>query len=471
MNIALINPPVEEWSVIAKNKYKKAMLNIVAPLGIAYIASVLEKNNYQVKIFDFSIGAFKFKMMDYLKNNSLNIIGITATSLSIGNAKKIAMNIRKVLPKSIIVIGGPHITALPLETMDFEYFDIGVIGEGETTFLELIKRIEKSGLEYLEDIDGIVYKKNGNIVLNRRRDFIKNPDEIPFPARHLLPPLSEYSPTPASYKHLPVAVIITSRGCPMECIFCDKAVFGSIYRARSCDNVLDEIEVVMNRFGAKEITFYDDTFTLDKNRVFELCDKMKRRNIKVSWSCLTSVNCVSKELLRKMKEAGCWQVWFGLESGDERVLNYLRKGVTVSQNKRAVKWAKEAGLNVRATFVIGSPCDTKESLERTLDFAKKLNIDYAHFNKCTPFPGSQLYNMLIQKGYHFDFTQNFDMLSHDNIMYVPESLKREEFVDFLKRARKEFYCRPSYILRRLFFVRSWGELKNYILGFLAIKNS
>lgn len=467
MKIILINPPFEQSHPIIKNRRKKAILEIVQPLGLAYIAAVLEKNNYQVKIFDCAIGISQFDLESCLKKEKPDIIGITATSLSFASAERVAMNARKSLSETIIIIGGPHITALPYDVLSCGCFDVGVIGEGEITFLELIKRIEKSGLRYLDDIDGIAYRRNAGIVLTRRRDYVKVLDELPFPARHLLPPLSKYFPFSASYRRLPIATVISSRGCPMGCSFCDQGVFGSIYRARSADNILDEVELLIDKFGAREVRFYDDVFTWDRKSVFELCEKMKKRNIRVPWTCFALVSTVSKELLQEMKNAGCWQVSFGLESGDSSVLRFLKGNITLEQNERAIRLAKEVDLGIRAHFVVGSPWDTKESLKKTLRFAKKSRLDYAHFIKFMPYPGSKAYKMLINKGYHFDFTRKFNMLDNTDIMYVPESMTKEEFTHFLGRAKKEFYFRFSYILRRLISIRTWFEIKAQILGFFA----
>ncbi|MBM3251394.1 MAG: radical SAM protein [Candidatus Omnitrophica bacterium] len=354
--------------------------------------------------------------------------------------------------------------------MACECFDIGVIGEGEITFLELVKLIEKSGLEYLEDTKGIAYRKDGNVILAEGRDFINDLNELPFPARHLLPSLSRYSPFIASYRKLPIVHIISSRGCPMGCSFCDQAVFGSGYRSRSADNILDEVELVKNKFGVKEIRFYDDVFTLDKKRVFEMCDKIRERNITISWTCFAVVNTISKELLKKMKGAGCWQISFGLESGDEGVLKYLKTDISLEQNEMAVRLAQEAGLSVRAHFVIGSPWETKESLRNTLNFAKRFNIDYAHFIKFMPYPGSKIYNILIKQGYRYDFTKRFSTLNNSDVMYVPESLTKQEFINFLGLARREFYFRPSYILRKIISIRTWNEFIRNIFSFFAIRN-
>jgi radical SAM superfamily enzyme YgiQ (UPF0313 family) len=470
MKIVLVNPPFEEAVSVGASKSIKAVLNIIPPLGIAYLAGVLEKHNYPVKIFDCTVGIPQSVLIDSLSQEEPDIVGITSTTPSLESAKRVAQNIKEVFPRVTIVIGGCHVTAMPQETLQYDCFDIGVVGEGEDTFLELVREIDKGRLSKLGKIKGIVYKKDGQVTFTGRREFVRNLDTIPFPARHLLPPLGTYSPTPASYRKLPLAVVMTSRGCPNRCTFCDRAIFGSSYRARSADNVLDEVEELIDRYGAKEIRFFDDTFTLDKSRVFEICDKLKERGIRIPWTCLTTVNSVSKELLAKMKEAGCWQVLYGLESGDDRMLKLLKKGNTVARNAFAVKLAKETGLEVRGDFIVGTPGETKESLERTLDFTLHNPLDYAHFNKFIPFPGTELYNMLLEQGYKFDFSKGCSILDHSAIMYTPEGFSNEEFKAWLDRANKAFYLRPSHILRRLLALRTLTQLEGQIKGFFAIRH-
>lgn len=468
MNIVLINPPIQLGHSISRQEHRRTILNIAAPLGIAYIAATLEKNNYKVKIFDCAIEMLHLKLIEYLKIKRPNIIGITATSLGFYSAKKIAEDIRSLLPKANIIIGGPHVTALPSEVMLFDCFDIGVIGEGELTFLELVKRIETSGADCFKDISGIVYRKNNKIMTNKKRDLINNLDDIPFPARHLLPPLSKYFSTIGSYRRLPLAHIISTRGCLMKCSFCDQSVFGSTYRTRSADNILEEIELLIDKFGAKEIKFFDDNFTWNKELVFEICDKIQERNIKFSWVCFASVNTVSYELLKRMKKAGCWEVSYGLESGDENVLKFLKSGITLAQNERAVKSAKKAGLSVRGHFVVGTPWESKNSLQKTLDFAKKSDIDYALFIKFIPYPGSEISKMLTKKGYYFDFNKRLSVVNNNNIMYIPEGLDKEELIKFFVRARKEFYFRFAYILRKFRAIRTWIQLKDHIIGVISL---
>jgi radical SAM superfamily enzyme YgiQ (UPF0313 family) len=470
LRVCLIDPPVSSEDLVGETRSMKSVLNVIPALGLAYLAGVLEKAGYEVKIIDCSVGISHSELTGLLIRDKPDIVGITGTTAAFESMKRVAENIKQSLPDTIIVVGGAHLSAMPTKTMEFLYFDVGVAGEGEATLLELIKRIEKNGLSHLEDIEGIIYKKGGQLIETRRREFIKDLDVLPFPARHLLPPLSSYRPTPASYRKLPLGVLITTRGCPSRCTFCDRRVFGSTYRERGVENVINEIEELIYKFGAKELRFFDDTFTLNKKRVFQICTKLKERKIKVPWTCLTKVTDVSEDMLKAMKKAGCWQVLYGLESGDARMLKILNKGNTLEQNEIAVKLAHKAGLSVRADFIVGTPGETLESLRRTLDFAIRLKVDYAHFNKFIPFPGTELYNMLIQRGYKFDFTQGCSILDHSAIMFMPETMTKEEFKEFLDYTNRAFYLRPSYILKRLISIRTLDELKGQINGFFAIYN-
>lgn len=468
MKIVLVDPPFEEELSVGGSKSIQRVLNVIPALGLAYIAASVEKAGYEVKIFDCNVGTSHSEFMEALKRERPDVVGITGTTPSSMSMYQAARTVRDLLPDAFIVAGGAHLTALPSEAMASAPFDAGVLGEGEATFVELIRHIEEHGRRNLGDIQGIVFKEGGKIAFTDRRPFIKDLDTLPFPARHLLPPLSAYRPTPASYRRLPLGAMITSRGCPFQCTFCDRAVFGTTYRVRSAGNVMDEVEELIKKHGAREIRFFDDTLTMNKKRVFEICDEFERRKIDIPWTCLTRVSSVTLEMLKRMKKAGCWQVLYGLESGDDRMLKLLSKGITVAQSEQATRWAQEVGLSVRADFIVGTPGETLESMKKTLEFAKRLKVDYAHFNKFVPLPGTELYNSLTSKGYKFDFTQKSSILDHSALMYVPESIDKDAYRKYLDKMYKGFYLRPSYILRRLLSIRSLDQLKGQINGFLAI---
>ncbi len=468
MKILLINPPFEEKHSVGGSRSIRRVLNIIPPLGLAYLAAVLEKEKFPVKIIDCTIGISYKQLFEAILEENPDVVGVTATTPSFVSAAVIAKKIKEILPKTIIIIGGAHVTAMPEETLKTGYFDSGVLGEAEETFLELIRHIGSYKLKGLEKVKGIIFKDDGNIVNTDRREFIQDLDKLPLPARHLLPPFKKYHPTPASYRGLPLGILITSRGCPCQCTFCDRAVFGNITRLRGTESVLGEVEELIFRYGAREIRFFDDVFTLDMERTYQICDGFLKRKFNIPWTCLTGVNFVTKDLLKTMKLAGCWQVLFGLESGNPQILKLLNKGNTLEQNIRAIRWAQEAGLSVRGDFIFGIPGDSLETMKGTLRFAIDTELDYAHFNKFIPFPGTECYRMLIKQGYKFDFTQPCSIVDHSALVYMPEGISNSEYKKFLDLAHKKFYLRPSYILKRLKSIRRWDELIGQFNGLLAI---
>ena len=464
MKIVLINPDFDE---VGDNKSFEKVINIIPPLSLMYIASVLEKQGFEVKIIDGYLEKSNINLYKTLKKENPEVVGISTATPTFGNVIKIAEMIHKNFPEIFVVIGGYHVSAIPRQALSSGYFDAGVIGEGEITFLELAKELQKK-YPRLNKIKGLAIKKDKKIIFTKLRPFIKDLDSIPFPARHLVPPLSKYKPTPASYKKLPVGILISSRGCPGKCTFCDRAVFGCSYRERSVGNVLDEVEELVYKFGARELKFFDDNLTLNKKRLSELCGGFKKRKIDVEWSCLTKANLVSREMLTKMKKAGCWQVLFGLESGDLRILKSLNKGVSLEQGEKAVKLAKEAGLSVRADFLMGIPGEGIPSMKKTLEFAKKVNPSFAHFNKFTPYPGTEIYKKLIQEGYEFDFNRFYSQLDHSHSIYSPNGVSKKQLGDFVNNSYKKFYLRPRYIFSRLSEIDGFEGLTREFKGFFGI---
>ena len=464
----LINPPFEqEEESVGRSRSIKKVLNIVPPLGIAYIAAILEEMGIETKIIDCAVGISFDDLYKRILEESPDVIGITSTTPAFVKAKKLASFIREQLPSAKILIGGAQLTALPYKTMETGLFDIGVIGEGELTAKELFKNYRNKRFEALDQIRGIIYKDHRGIHQNPDQDFINDLDSIPMPARHLLPHPKFYRPTPASCRRVPYVVIMTSRGCPSQCTFCDRKIFGMRCRMRSVPNIFQEIEEVVKSYGVKEVRFFDDTFTLNKKRVYQICNEFEKRGFKLSWTCLTKAACVDGPLLKRMKKAGCWQVLYGFESGDDRILKLLKKGNTVEINKKAARLTKEAGLEVRGDFIVGTPGETWESLERTVRFAIDMDLDYAHFNKFTPFPGTELYKKLTDEGHVFDFSKS-TILDHKQVHYNNPDMDTAEFSRFLDRASKRFYLRPGYILKRLFSIKTLHQLKGQIDGFFAI---
>ena len=471
MRTVLVNPPYGLEDLVGKSSSLKGIMNIVQPLGLGYIAALLERDGYDVKIEDCQcLGDDHKTLIEKLRGSSPEIVGISATTPTFGSSLMTAQLVKQNLPNTIVIIGGPHVSALPKETMVYDCFDVGVIGEGEYTALELVKHIEKVGLKDLEQVSGIVFRRNGEFHATERRPFIRDLDELPMPARHLLPPLGMYHPAPTSYRRLPNAHLISNRGCAgARCLFCDQGVFGFQVRFRSVENVFAEIEELIDVHGARDLKFFDDTFTLDEKRVFRICEEFKKRRLDVPWCCLARANTVNREMLKAMRDAGCWEILFGFESMDQNVLSRLMKFTTVEQNVQAVKLCHEVGINVRGNFIVGSPFDTLESMETDLREAIKLNMSFAHFHKFTPYPGSELFRMLSKQGYKWDFTKWESQLDmKGNIMYTPDGITEEQYRDWLVKAHKKYYLRPRYVIKQLSSIRSAEDVKRLWDGMRAL---
>jgi len=472
MKILIIYPPYSLHELYDK---LEAIGNTSPPLGIGYIGAVLEKSGHIVKIIDAPTLGYSLKdILKEFKEFQPEVVGITCLTPDFHKSIDLASEIKK--EKRIpIIIGGPHVTADPEETMKYDCFDFGVIGEGEETILELIERIQKNDFEDPSDIMGIIYKKNGKIIRTPPRPFIKNLDEIPFPARHLMPSFDQYHPTPASYKNLPVGTLMTSRGCPFKCVYCDRAIFGNMYRFRSPKNVVDEIELLVNKFEARELRLWDDTFNARPERVIEICKEIIRRGIKVSWTCLGRVNFVTDELIDWMKKAGCWQISFGIESGDDEILKKIKKSQTTEMVKKALTICQKHKMGTRGFFIIGLPGDTEETMQKTIDFAKSLPLDVAGFYVTIPFPGTELTEtakktneLLISEHDQFMYDQFLVNLPH-KLFYLPTGLTEEIIRKYQKKAYHEFYIRPKYLLKQLFKVRGPRELFNKIKAFFVVR--
>ncbi len=365
MRTLLINPP-----------YAFSEIPIM-PMGIAYIAGVLEHNGNEVQILDLLVSKYtEDKIRRKLEEYQPDIVGVTSVTMNYPVASEILKHCKKVNKDIITVIGGPHVTFSAVETLnEAPWIDVVVKGEGEQTMLDII------GGKKMEDIPGIAFRADG-IKLTGERDLIHNLDEIPLPARHLFP-LSRYH---ALDVH---ASIIAGRGCPFNCIFCVGSKMGG-RRARFRDPklVVEEIEQVL-AYGFREVNFEDDLLTLNHRHVHALCDEISARGLKFNWSVFARVDTVNLELLRRMREAGCNWMLYGVESGNQQILDTVKKKVTLDQIREGVRLGKEAGISIMASFIIGLPGETRETLNETINFALELDTPWG-FNVLAPFPGTEV---------------------------------------------------------------------------------
>jgi len=416
---------------------------MVAPsMGLAYLAAVLEQHGYKVEILDAPAFQLTYeKIPTEVERRKPDIVGVTATTAVAPSALKTAQMVKDAVPEALVVMGGPHITFLPEETMKAEpSIQIGVIGEGEYTLLDLVKTWEKNG--NLKEVKGVIYRENGSLKYTEPRPLIENLDELPFPARHLLP-MERYK---VFGKHEILGLIFTSRGCPFNCTFCSSSlIFGKKFRARSPKNVVDEVEEFVEQYKSNHIEFVDDLFIFDKKRVKEICRELKERGLDVLWVCSARVDTVDGEIFKVIRDAGCIMVYLGVESGVQRVLNLMRKGIKVEQSVRAVKLAKEAGLQVVASFVLGIPGETWEEAMETIRFAKKLDPDFVQFSLATPFPGTELYRVAKEEG--LLLTEDWTKYTVLKPVMRTEELSEERLRKLIKKAYFDFYLQPHVIWR------------------------
>jgi anaerobic magnesium-protoporphyrin IX monomethyl ester cyclase len=317
-----------------------------------------------------------------------------------------------------------------------------------------------------------MYRRDGQLIFTGERGYIDDLDSLPFPALHLFPPLSLYHPMPGNVKKIPYAQMMTSRGCPYQCTFCDRKVFGRLFRARSPKNVVDEIETLMKRFGVKEVKFNDDTFNVDQKRVIDICEEILTRNIKIPWTCRVDANHLSQDLLKIMRRAGCWQIGFGIENADPAILKSIKKSISPEEGRSIVRLAKKCGMNVKVSFMFGLPGETEATIRSTIDFAKTLPADIVNFHIFIPFPGTELFQTISAQGalLHRNYQHYCQLnLPKDNhLPFVPKGLTEDQIRQFSSRAYKSFYLRPAYIYSQLKQIRSLADIDRYWQAFLAI---
>ena len=444
--VVLINPP-------QYTKYPQP------PMGLALLGAILEREGYEVSIIDANV--LRLEDVAHLVVKA-DVVGITAMTPTINTALGIAHYLKRDYPDLIIILGGVHSTLLPQETFIITSdIDIIVRGEGDETLPEALKVLrEQNPAKPIGSVRGIYFEEGENVLHSGTRQDV-DMDSLPYLAYHLLP-WQEYKPHPPHGRALPFIAMITSRGCPYHCSFCSKAVFGNKFRSQSPMRVVDEVEYYIKRFGAKEIAFYDDVFTLDTKRVYGITDEILKRGLKVSWTCETRANLVDRELLKCMKKAGCYSIAYGVESASQDILDIIDKDITLEQVREGVRLTREVGIQTIGYFMVGSPNETLETIRQTIDFAKELKLDYAQFSITTPFPKTKLYE------YYMD--SNEEDVPWDNFVYAGTgnqvapvfdggALNREEIKYWASRAYKEFYLRPSYIWQRLSRIRSIGDVK------------
>lgn len=425
------------------------------PLGVCYLAAHIRKaTNAEVDLFDTTFHKNKSVIKDIILKKKYDIIGISAMSSMIEDAFDIAKFIKKNNPKTFIIIGGPHATVLPTETIKNQYIDGICIGEGEITFAELI---QKKGNPV--GVNGIWYKSGNKIIKNRPRAPIENLNILPFPALNLIniEKYLKYCFQMDSVKRgLRGINLIASRGCPYDCSYCQptlRKIFGIKVRKRSAKNIVNELKYLKNEYDITSFSFVDDTFVFDKNWVIEVCDLMKKEKLNLIWSCNSRANLVDEEMFTKMKNAGLRKVYMGIESGTQRILDEIyQKRITITNIREATKKLKKIKLKIQGYFMLGAPTETEKEIWKTIKLAVSLPIDEATFSITTPLPGTHLWDKT--KEYVKKNVAEFDYYKisvySKKIALSAKRIKRLKRIAFLS-----FYLSPR-------------RLPNTIRGFLSL---
>lgn len=385
--------------------------NPLPPIGLLYIGAVLEDANFNVQVLDPLPDDNEF--FNKVKEFNPSLIGISLLTTQFEKAKNMIKGLKSVVPNAVYCCGGVQPTAQPEETFKKINVDFLVFGEGEYTLLEICQRLSSG--KTIDGVDGILFKNNGKIIKNKGRKLIENLDELPLPGRHLVD-FNWYLTPPGFIRgrfYKRTTTLIATRGCPFQCIYCgSNTVFGKKVRRRSAENVVGEIEHLISEYKIDGYWFIDDTFTVNKNWVVEFCNMLLERGVSVKWACQARVDCISEKLLLLMKKAGCVQLDFGVESGSNKVLKILKKGTTSEMIISAFELAKRVGLRRFASFMIGSPGETREDIDATLTLAKRIDPDFTSFFYHTPFPGTESYKMAIENNWiksEYDFSTDWSI--------------------------------------------------------------
>ncbi|MDD2753504.1 MAG: radical SAM protein [Candidatus Portnoybacteria bacterium] len=457
MKILLISPPDSNEILSCNPELVKKERGCDPPLGLLYLAGYLEKQpGLEIKVLDTQVEKLDYRQIEERVREFMpDVVGMTIMTFTIFDVLEVVKIVKKISPTIKVALGGPHAHIYPKETLDLPGVDFAILGEGEAALAGLLANINQP--EKLKMVKNLAFKHNGQFINTGVQDFIKDLDSLPFPARHLVP-YKKYTNLLA--KKTPHTTMFTSRGCPYQCTFCDRPTMGRFFRARSAKNIVDEMAQCV-KMGIEEIFIYDDTFTVDRQRVIAICDEIQRRGLKFTWDIRARVNTVDEEVLTKLKAAGCERIHYGVEAGTEKILKVLNKGIHLDQALAVFRLTQKIGISTFAYFMIGAPEETKADVLASIEFAKKLNPAFVQVTTLTPFPATKIYLDALATGqisndYWLEFARH--PKRDFQTPHWTKILSEEELRELSTRFYKEFYVRPGYIFKQLLQIRSLGEL-------------
>jgi anaerobic magnesium-protoporphyrin IX monomethyl ester cyclase len=453
MKVLLIYPRDEENINTRLPGSLNRAQGLYPPLGLSYLAAVLEESNHDVRILDvpalnLTVDETRKEIFDF----KADVAGVTCMTSTIKGSLAAARIAKESGAK--VVLGGPQLAVYPEDTVSYDFVDYGVVGEGDYVMRDLVNALESG--KNVSAIKGLVYKKGGRTHVNGF-GLVDDLDTLPLPARHLLP-MDNYD---CVITKRPFVTMVSSRGCPYRCGFCFKQPSDTVVRFRSPERVVDEIEHCIDRYKTRWVMFYDDTLGAKREHVTGICNGILERGLDIEWETPMRVNNVDRELLQLMHKAGCRRLRYGVESGDEDILKVMRKGITIDKVREVFKITDEIGIETFAYFIIGYAHETPVTIRKTINLAKELDSDWTMFTVATPYPKTNLYDLALEAGivkgdYWRDFTLG---KKRERIPYFVEDSDK-----WVKQAYKEFYLRPKYVWKKLRRLRSLETLRKYIDG-------
>tara|TARA_Y100000310_G_scaffold342413_1_gene445579 strand:+ start:7049 stop:8536 length:1488 start_codon:yes stop_codon:yes gene_type:complete len=452
MKKVLISNMPSSTSMYGKSKIKVAVVPRPA-VAMATLAACCLEQGIDTRLIDLSLLESEGKnpgdeMEKFLDEYKPDYVCFSFTTPLFNECCDYAKFVKEKLPSVTLIAGGVHPSIFPEEVLEKSVVDIAVTGEGDTILPEVIladKQIKK-----LKEVKGITFRdKDGGIIKTHRRPGIEDLDSLPLPAWNLLP-VEKYKMPKIMAKKNPVATMETSRGCLAACTYCNKTVFGRQWKFKSAKRVVDEFEYT-KKCGFNEIHIWDDMFSTDLDRLKDICDIIIERKIKIVWrlDCGIRIDSVDKELFQKLKKAGCYCVSFGFESGSQKILDHIRKGLNIKEAYKATEWAREAGLETIGFFMFGLPGETEETMNETIELAKKLDLDYAKVTLATPFPGTGFYGEVMAQGRLRSKDWSAYNFHTPSRVWEHENLRWDTMQKYYNKFYKKYYFRPSYLIKRL----------------------
>jgi len=458
MKVLLIQPP--EFHMITTNvpSVVDEESGAYPPLGLLYVAAYLERNTaHTVEILDTILDHLSYEEIEAeLRRRKPDVVGIQAMTFTLIDAILTAKAVKRVNSATPVILGGPHVFIYPRETLEIPEVDYIVVGEGEETFTRLVEALAED--RDISAIHGIGFRRRGETVLTPLVPLLSDLDSLPMPARHLVPQDRYYS---VLAQELPITTMMTSRGCPMQCIFCDRPHLGKTFRYRSPESVVQEMQDCEEK-GIREIFVYDDTFTIRRDRVIDICRMYQERGLRVGWDIRAHINTMTDAVLDALAAAGCRRIHYGVEAGTAEIVKVLKKGIDLERTRAVFSQTKARGITTLGYFMIGNPGETREQVLETIRFARNLDADYIHLSVATPFPATELYQLGFERGlYREDYWREFSRDPQPDFKprLWEEMMNRDELIHLMRMGYRQYYMRPRYLLKRVLDVRSWSEFR------------